>query len=127
MPDEMQCDHVTVPLRAVAHAHSGDKGDRSNISVIPFKPDAYRPLLDQLTTDRIKEHFRHRPVSNVTRYELPNLPALNFVLDAALEGGVNRSLGLDGHGQSLSFFLLTMLVTVPKHCILYENRLHVGE
>ena len=42
------------------------------------------------------------------RYELPKLSAFNFVLDDVLEGGVNASLGLDGHGKSLSFLLLTL-------------------
>ena len=40
------------------------------------------------------------------RYDLPKLAAFNFVLDDVLEGGVNASLGLDGHGKSLSFLLL---------------------
>jgi hypothetical protein len=42
----------------------------------------------------------------VVRYDLPKLAAFNFVLDDVLEGGVNSSLGLDGHGKSLSFLLL---------------------
>ena len=46
------------------------------------------------------------------RYELPKLCAFNYVLDDVLEGGVNASLGLDGHGKSLSFFLLTMKIGV---------------
>jgi hypothetical protein len=36
----------------------------------------------------------------IQRYELESLYALNFVLDEALEGGVNRSLNLDAHGKS---------------------------
>jgi hypothetical protein len=44
------------------------------------------------------------------------VPALNFVIDQVLEGGVNRSLGLDGHGQSLSFHLLAMEIVMPEHC-----------
>jgi hypothetical protein len=45
------------------------------------------------------------------RYDLPKLAAFNFVLDDVLEGGVNASLGLDGHGKSLSFVLLQ----IPVH------------
>ncbi len=44
------------------------------------------------------------------RYDLPKLAAFNFVLDDVLEGGVNASLGLDGHGKSLSFVLLDITV-----------------
>ena len=55
-------------------------------------------LLDVLTESRVAAHFAHRSPGSVTRYQLDNLPALNFVLDGVLEGGVNQSLGLDGHG-----------------------------
>ena len=46
------------------------------------------------------------------RYDLPKLAAFNFVLDDVLEGGVNASLGLDGHGKSLSFVLLDLPVQI---------------
>ena len=52
------------------------------------------------------------------RYVLPKLPAMNFVIDNALEGGVNSSLGLDGHGKALSFLVLgDIRVRVPVDCI----------
>jgi hypothetical protein len=49
----------------------------------------------------------------VRRYLLPRLCALNFVIDDALEGGVNSSLCIDRHGKSLSYLLLDMTITVP--------------
>jgi hypothetical protein len=107
---------ITMRLADIAHAHAGDKGNRCNISVIPYRPEAYEFLLSELTETRVAEHFRHRIPAAVQRYRLDNLPALNFVVDQVLEGGVNKSLGLDGHGQSLSFYLLTMEIVVPKHC-----------
>ena len=109
---------ISVRLFDVAHAHAGDKGNRSNISVIPYKPEAYEFLVNELTELRVAEHFKHRNPVSVTRYRLDNLPALNFVIDQVLEGGVNKSLGLDGHGQSLSFFILSMELIVPKTLIL---------
>ena len=57
-------------------------------------------------------HFAARRPGKVTRYELPKLFAFNFVLDDVLDGGVNASLGLDGHGKALSFFLLGTVITV---------------
>ena len=57
--------------------------------------------------------FASRQVTSVRRYDLPNLDAFNFVLDHALDGGVNASLGLDGHGKTLSFRLLSLPVTAP--------------
>jgi hypothetical protein len=44
---------------------------------------------------------------------LPNLHAMNFVLDDVLDGGVNDSLNLDSHGKALSFLLLELPVTIP--------------
>lgn len=95
-------------LYDVAHAHAGGKGNRCSISVIiPYDAAVYPLLVDFLTEELVAEQFRHR-TSHVTRYQVDTFPALNFVLENALEGGVNRSLGLDGHGQSLSFHMFTI-------------------
>ena len=59
-----------------------------------------------------RQAFAARKPSRVVRYDLPKLAAFNFVLDDVLEGGVNASLGLDGHGKSLSFLLLDMPVQI---------------
>jgi hypothetical protein len=105
---------IEVPLHAVAHARAGDKGNRSNISVILYLPEAFTSLCEQVTEQRILAVFVHRGATKVTRYLLPKLPAMNFVIDDALEGGVNASLGLDGHGKSLSFMVLgDILIKVP--------------
>lgn len=109
---------LTVPLHAVAHGRAGDKGNRSNISVVPYMPQAYALLVEQITEDKVLALFAHKGASSVTRYELPNLLALNFVIDDALEGGVNGALNLDLHGKTLSFLLLGELeVTVPRALI----------
>ena len=109
---------VEVPLHAVAHARAGDKGNRSNISVIPYLPGAFTYLVEQVTEERMRGVFAHRGATGVKRYVLPKLPAMNFVIDNALEGGVNSSLGLDGHGKALSFLVLgEITVRVPVECI----------
>lgn len=109
---------IEVPLHAVAHARAGDKGNRSNISVIPYRAGAFEPLLEQVSEQRVLAVFAHKGATTVTRYVLPKLPAMNFVIDNTLEGGVNGSLGLDGHGKSLSFLLLgDITVTVPVDCL----------
>ncbi|NNF76663.1 MAG: hypothetical protein HKN05_01415 [Rhizobiales bacterium] len=101
------------PLHWFAHARAGDKGNSVNISVIPYYPEAYEHLLAEVTEDRVRTLLGHRAIGAVNRYEVPGLPALNFVIEDALEGGVNLSLGLDGHGKSLSFLILTMPVAIP--------------
>ena len=109
---------IEVPLHAVAHARAGDKGNRSNISVIPYRAEAFAALLEQLTEARVLAVFAHKGATSVKRYVLPRLPAMNFVIDNALEGGVNSSLGLDGHGKALSFLLLgDITVRVPPDCM----------
>ena len=95
-------------LYDIAHARTGDKGNRLNVSVIAFDDGDAPVLLEQVTADRVRALFSGRGVGTVTRFELPLLKALNFVIDDVLEGGVNGSLNLDGHGKSLSFLVLTL-------------------
>jgi hypothetical protein len=107
-------DTVEVPLYRAAHGRTGDKGDRSNISVIAWHADLFELLVSQLTPERVAAQFRHRAPSQVQRFVLPKLHAMNFVLDAVLDGGVNDALNLDAHGKALSFLLLDMPVRVPR-------------
>lgn len=104
---------VEVPLHAVAHARAGDKGNRLNLGLFPYDEALYPLLAGQVTAERVHALFRHRGATGVKRYELPNLAAFNFVVDEVLEGGVNGSLNLDGHGKTHSFRLLAMTVRVP--------------
>ncbi len=97
---------LEVSLHEVAHGRAGDKGNFSNISVIPYNPLHWDSLVDQVTEDRVFNVTRHLGVKRVTRHVLPNLNAMNFVLEDALQGGVNASLGLDRHGKTLSFLVL---------------------
>ena len=105
---------VEVPLYRAAHGRTGDKGDRSNISVIAWHAELFDVLVEQLTPERVAAQFRHRAPSQVQRFVLPKLHAMNFVLDAVLDGGVNDALNLDAHGKALSFLLLDMPVRVPR-------------
>jgi hypothetical protein len=95
-------------LRELAHARTGDKGNVSNISVIAHEPGDYAFLAEHVTVERVKAHFADVVQGRVERYELPGIGALNFVMHAALGGGVTRSLSLDPHGKSLSSSLLEM-------------------
>ena len=68
---------------------------------------------EQITAERVQKLFSNRGAHDVRRYLLPNLHAMNFVIDGVLEGGVNGSLNLDGHGKTQSFRLLGLNVDVP--------------
>jgi hypothetical protein len=98
------------PLYEFAHARAGDKGDCLNISVIAYHAEDYPQLVKWVTAERVSEHFAARQPASVTRYLLPNLHAMNFVLEDVLDGGVNDSLNLDMHGKTLSYHLLSMKV-----------------
>ena len=106
---------LPVPLHRIAHARAGDKGNRLNISVFSYRQECYSLLLEQVTVERVQALFAHRGATRVVRYELPLLWGLNFVIDDVLEGGVNGSLNLDGHGKTHSFRLLSMPVWAPAH------------
>lgn len=95
-----------VKLHEIANARSGDKGNRLNIALVCRDPVHFEAVSRQVTPERVAELFAARKPTKVVRYDLPLLAAFNFVLDDVLEGGVNASLGLDGHGKSLSFLLL---------------------
>jgi len=99
-----------VPLHEIAHARTGDKGNRVNVSVIAYRAEDYPLLVEQVTVERLQALFAPRGAGMIRRFELPLLKALNFVIDDVLEGGVNGSLNLDGHGKSLSFLVLTLPV-----------------
>jgi len=107
----------TVPLHQLAHARAGDKGNTSSVSVWAYDPGDYLLIKEQLTASRVKQAFPDLFKGEVTRYELDHLHGLNFVMLEALEGGVNTSLGLDSHGKSWSFLILSLPIEVP------ENRL----
>ncbi len=97
-----------IQLREIAHARSGDKGDCANIGLIANDPKHYPALVEQVTAERVKEHFRELCKGKVERFELPNLHALNFLLYEALDGGGTVSLRTDAQGKTLSAALLRM-------------------
>jgi hypothetical protein len=102
----------TVRLHDIANARSGDKGNRLNIALVCRDPAHYQTVARQITAEVVARTFAGRKPSRVVRYDLPKLAAFNFVLDDVLEGGVNSSLGLDGHGKSLSYLLLDIPIEI---------------
>jgi hypothetical protein len=105
---------MTDTLYRYAHARTGDKGNRVNISVIAYDAAHYEALVREVTPERVAAHFAFRKPTHVERYLLPKIAAMNLVLDDVLDGGVNDSLNLDMHGKALSFHLLTLPVNIPS-------------
>jgi hypothetical protein len=105
---------MKVPLYRIANARSGDKGDASNVGLIARTPEVFSALLEQVTPERVKAHFREVCRGPVERFELPNLLALNFILHDSLGGGGTESLKTDAQGKTHAQGLLTMEVEVSE-------------
>lgn len=117
-----------LPLHAIAHARAGDKGNVSNISLIAYLPEAYDFLKREVSEAKVEALFAHLGAGAVKRYELPNLYAFNFVIQDALDGGVNASRSLDRHGKTLSFILLSRLILdIPEALIPPSSPYHDPE
>lgn len=99
---------MKIPLSKIAHTRSGDKGDTVNIGVIAYRPEDYAVLVREVTEERVKAHFGQLVQGKVVRYELPNLGALNFLLEEALGGGGTLSLRVDAQGKTFGAALLRM-------------------
>ncbi|WP_031499966.1 hypothetical protein [Bryobacter aggregatus] len=102
---------MKIPLGNIAHARSGDKGNLVNIGVIAYDAKDWPTLLREVTAERVKAHFADRIEGTVTRYELPNIHALNFVCTEALQGGGTLSLLSDAQGKSFGGGILSLELT----------------
>jgi hypothetical protein len=103
-----------VPLRRIAYARSGDKGDHANVGVIARSPVAYAFLREALGAEAVRGRFADLVRGEVTRFELPGLRAFNFFLRHALGGGGTLSLRVDHQGKTLGQGLLGLELDVPE-------------
>ena len=106
-------DAMKIPLSKLAYARSGDKGDGSNVGVVAYTKEIFEFLQKELTTKRVKEHFKEICFGEVDRYEAPNLNALNFILHDSLGGGGSESLKTDAQGKTHGLGILYMEMDVP--------------
>jgi len=97
-------------LGAFAFARSGDKGDGSNVGIFVTNQKDYDLIREQLTVARVKQHFHRICHGEITRYEAPNMLALNFLLRDSLGGGGSESLKTDAQGKTHGLALLEMEV-----------------
>lgn len=105
---------VEVPLMALAHARSGDKGDTSNIGLIGRSPACYVWLRENVTAERVRGWFEGIVEGEVQRFLVPNLWALNFLLERSLGGGGTVSLYIDAQGKTYGQALLRCRVSIPR-------------
>jgi hypothetical protein len=102
----------TVPLREIAHSRSGEKGNSSMVSVIAYDPKDYALLREQVTVEAVRKLYGPIAKGGISRYEVPGIGALNFVMDEVLEGGRSRTLAFEESGKALSSLMLTLPVQV---------------
>ena len=95
-------------LKELAHSRTGDKGNTAITSVIAYRPEDYARIVQHVTVEAVKNRFTGIVKGEISRYEYPEIGALNFVMMDALGGGVTRSLALDAHGKSFSSAMLDM-------------------
>jgi hypothetical protein len=103
-----------VPLSAIAHGRSGDKGNHANVAVIAYTDAGFAWLREHLTTDVVAAYFASLGPSRVERFEAAIVRGLNFMLYDALAGGASRSLRADTQGKTLAQALLRMMVDAPE-------------
>ncbi len=111
---ELSGETVEVPLAAIAHGRSGDKGDTCNVGIIARHPAVYPWLVENLTAKRVAEAFTGIAFGDVERFEVPNIDALNFLLHESLGGGGTLSLHIDAQGKTYSHALLSIPIEIDR-------------
>ena len=109
-------------LRDLCGVRSGDKGDRSDLTLFADDEAAYRAVLDAVTAEVVRQHFGDLVQGEVERFEVPNIWAVKFVLHGALGGGGPRSLRSDNQGKTLGGALLRHEVEVPDEVAASSRR-----
>jgi hypothetical protein len=102
-----------VPLIRLAWGRSGDKGADSNIGIIARKAEYLPAIRAALTPEAVQRYFSHLCTGGVTRYDLPGIHGLNFLLKDSLGGGGIASLQNDPQGKAYAQMLLDYPVPVP--------------
>lgn len=111
-----------IRLGEIAHARSGDKGSGANVGIIAYTPSGFDAIGEILTAERVEAFFKPLGVGKVTRYDLPNLGAFNFVLPNILAGGGSRSVRTDAQGKTLGQVLLEMEINLPEDVVKSSQR-----
>jgi len=105
---------IKVRLISFCHGRSGDKGDAANVGIIAYNKDGYEYIANLLSEKFVKDYYKDICHGSVERYELPNIYALNFILNKTLGGGGTVSLKLDAQGKTLAAALLKLQVEVTE-------------
>jgi hypothetical protein len=110
-------EEVTVPLWVLVGGRSGDKGGDANVGLWADEDEVAQWLLDRLSVDLFKELLPEAQPFDVSRYPLPNLRAVNFMVHGILGWGVASNLRLDTQAKGLAEMIRSRPVSVPSALI----------
>ncbi len=102
------------PLGLVAGARSGDKGGSANVGVWARSDQAWRWLAHTLTVERLRQLLPETAELPVDRHVLPNLRALNFVVEGLLGEGVAAQARFDPQAKAVGEWLRARHMDIPE-------------
>jgi hypothetical protein len=108
------------PLGQVVGARSGDKGGDANLGlwVRHDAPDgAWRWLAHLVTPDRVRELLPEAAALPVSVHPLPNLRAVNVVIEGLLGDGVAASTRFDPQAKALGEWLRARYADIPQELL----------
>jgi hypothetical protein len=103
-----------LPLGTIIGARSGDKGGSANIGLWARSDDAYAWLVATLGIPMLKRLLPETAALHVDRHLLPNLRAVNFVVEGILGHGVASNVRHDPQAKALGEWLRSRLVDIPE-------------
>lgn len=116
-PSRVGSNTTRVPLGRIAGARSGDKGGNANLGIWARTPEAFEYLDGYLSTERLRELIPGIDDLKVQRYRLPNLWAINFVIEGFLGDGVSSSLRFDAQAKGLGEYARSRHIDVPTELL----------
>ena len=101
------------PLGSVAGARSGDKGGDANIGVWARRDETWPWLVQALTVEKLRELLPEAARLPITRHVLPNLRAVNFVVEGLLGEGVGAQARFDPQAKAVGEWLRSRYLDIP--------------
>ena len=111
-----------VPLGTIAGARSGDKGGDANVGVWARDAGAWPWLAATLTVEMLRELLPEAAALPVRRHVLPNLRAVNFVIEGLLGEGVAAAARFDPQAKAVGEWLRSRYIDVPVELLGEEAR-----
>jgi hypothetical protein len=108
---------VVASLGEIVHTRSGDKGGDANLGVWVRDRKAWDWLQSTLTVDELRRLLPETSELAITRHELPNLGAVNFLIRGLLGTGATSSLRLDAQAKALGEWLRSRSTKVPQSLV----------